>query len=198
MAKHDYMPRKNAEKVVWAGNFKTKIAGVATDLGISDPDVAAITDAANAIISSTNAIEAAITSKEAAVNAATLAIQNAEALIRTQVKRLKTAPAYTESIGEDLGVVGAENTLDPNTSQPEITLKKDVAGWRIDFNLKGFFDSVNVYRQLPTDTAMHFLATDTSTPYIDTTAVPLATHYRCVYVINDVEVGMPSNDVITY
>ncbi len=196
MAKRDYIKTKNAEKSTWSGTFKTKIATQGATLGMTAGEITAAQTQAQDIINSVVAIDAAITTKEAAVNAATTKITAAEKLIRATVKRIKTHPAYTPSIGEDLGIVGDENSTDPATSQSELTGKKDPSGWRIDFNLKGFFDGVNIYKSKGTGLPYVFLALDTSNPYIDTVDIGVGASYYAFYVLNNIEVGQKSNLVV--
>ena len=109
---------------------------------------------------------------------------------------MKAAPGYTEAIGMALGIVGEDSTVDEANAQPELGLRKDPTGWRIDFNLHGHFDGVNIYKKLSTAADFTFLARDTSNPYIDTAAVDNGTRYHAYYVLADEEVGLVSNDVV--
>lgn len=195
MAKQDYLPRKNAEKAVWAANLKTKIGAQGATIGLSAGDITAVQTASTDIVDATNAIKAALTTKEAAVNAAMAKIDHAEKVIRSLVKRAKTHTAYTPAIGEDLGFEGPENTINADEAKPLINLSKVNDGYRIDFNLKGYFDGVKIYRQIPGGEFL-YLATDTSNPYIDTEAVAIGTRYRAVYLLHDAEVGQVSDEVV--
>lgn len=198
MAKRDYIKKKNAEKAIWSGTYKTRIGTHGAALGLTAGEITASQTDAQNIVDGVAQIDAAITAKESAVNAGTAKISLGEQNIRTTVKRIKTHPAYTEAIGQDIGVVGDEHTIDVPNSQPEITGKKDPSGWRLDFNLKGFFDGVNIYRQVAGEADFSFLALDTSSPYIDTdgTAIKPGTSYYCYYVLSEREVGLKSNVVV--
>lgn len=195
MAKQDYIPKQNAGKSTWASNLKTKIAISGSSIGLSSGDITAVQGASQDIIDANNAIVAAITTKEAAVSAAQTKMRNAEKLIRTHIKRAKTHSAYTQDIGENLGIEGPEHTVDIDNARPELTLSHDPAGMRIDFNLHGDFDGVHIYRQAPGAEFM-YLATDTSSPYIDTEMVATGTRYRARFILGDTEVGQLSGEVV--
>ena len=93
-------------------------------------------------------------------------------------------------------MVGDENSIDPVTSSPELKGRKDPAGWRLDFNLKDFFEGVNIYRQMEGEAGFTKKAFDNSNPYLDTDTVKPGTRYFAVYVLNDKEVGVKSNEVV--
>jgi len=194
MAKHhDYVPAQNAKKSPWATTLKGAIATDGATVGLSPADITEVQAAADDIVDGVNEIDAATAVKESAVDAATVKINSAVKTIRKQMKRAKTHPAYTNAIGQNLGIVGDEQVIDVATSQPELKLSKDPSGTRIDFDLKGYFDAVHVYRKTDTDADFVYLATDTSSPYIDTTpGLKGAVNYRSVYVLNDKEVGLVS------
>lgn len=196
MSKYDYVPTRNGDKSPWATNLKDKIAIHGATIGLAAGDITAVQDAADDIVEGVNEIAAAIATKEAAVNAANTKISLAEKTIRSQVKRAKTHPSYTPAIGQVLGVIGNEVSIDIASAQPVLKLVKDPAGWRITFYLHGFFDGVNIYKMFDSGEEYKFLARDTSSPYIDTGMVKPGTRYRAFFIINDVEVGLASNEVL--
>ena len=111
-------------------------------------------------------------------------------------KKIKANDAYTDAIGDDLGIIGEEISIDPATAKPILTPSKVPQGWRLGFNLHGFFDGVNIYRKLPAQPAFIKLAYDSSSPYIDTDAIQNGTQYYAYYVIKDVETGQQSDITI--
>jgi hypothetical protein len=69
----------------------------------------------------------------------------------------------------------------------------------VAFN-KGKADGVNIYCQREGDTGFVFLARDTASPYVDNRPLlqagkPEVRKYRAIYVVNDAETGIPSDDV---
>ncbi|MBL0309949.1 MAG: hypothetical protein IPP77_09805 [Bacteroidetes bacterium] len=198
MAKRkDYVPSKNGDKTAWATNLKNKIPIDGPTIGLDGAEVSSIQTAAQDVVDGVNEIEAAITAKEAAVDAATTKINNGLKVIRPIVKRGKTHAAYTNSIGQNIGIVGDEHTVDVPNSKPILKVSKVPTGYQIDFDLKGYFDGINIYKMSPPDNpAFSFLARDTASPYIDTAEVTNNTRYHAFYIINDAEVGLVSDDVI--
>lgn len=197
MAKKDYVPRQNGDKTAWATNLKNKIPTDGPTIGLDGTEVSNVQTAAQDIVDGVNEIEAAITTKEAAINAATTKINNGLKVIRPIIKRGKTHAAYTNTIGQNLGIVGDEQIIDVANSKPILTVSKVPTGYQIAFDLKGYFDGVNIYRmRVPDDATFSFLARDTSSPYIDTDPITNGTRYKAFYVINDVEVGLVSDEVV--
>lgn len=196
MSKHDYIPRRNGNRHSWANNMKTKIPTQGVTIGLTALEITEVTDGCDDITEAVNELAIAKSTFDNATNAANVKLNKGIFLIRKNVKRGKTSSAYTTAIGEDLGIIGDEISIDPATSQPELKNSKDPAGPRIDFNLRGFFDGVNIYRQKQDETAYHFIAYDTSNPYIDTDpTVKAGTKYYAFYVIAETEVGLKSNIV---
>jgi hypothetical protein len=116
-------------------------------------------------------------------------------VIRQHAKRIKTHASYTTGIGENLGIIGDEQTIDVNTSQPGLNIFKIPVGYQVDFNLLDFFDGINLYRKRPADANFSLKAFDDSSPYIDTDAQVNGTQYYAFYVLNGVEVGVVSATV---
>lgn len=197
MAKKDYVPLKDAQKIPWATNLKDKIATIGPTLGLSPGDVTDVQSACDVIIANINGIEAA---RQVFEHAATdKREQNLAQVrtIRTVVKRAKASATYTNGLGQELGIIGDEQTIDIANSKPKLTIRKEGGAYRIDFNLMGFFDGVNIYRNHPPDDpASSYLATDTGTPYIDNTPVNNGTVYYAYYVLNGMQVGQQS-DLVT-
>ena len=192
-AKKGFIPRADGDKKTWATNLKATIGGVAPTVGLVAADVTSITGSCTDIVTQ---IDTAMQAQQAAKQATEIKkakVKIAESNIRTYVKRIKANAGYTEAIGKLLGIVGEDHTVDENNSKPELKLHKDPHGWRIDFNLQGHFDGVNIYKKLSTAAAFTFIARDTSSPYIDNAAVDNGTEYYAFYVIGDDEVGLQSD-----
>ncbi len=196
MSKRDYIKKKNSEKAIWATTYKARIATDGATLGLTAGEITTEQTRAQNIVDGVGEIDAAVTAKESAVGTATTKISDAEKAIRTTVARMKTHPAYSDDLGQDLGIVGNEQTVDIHTAQPELKSSKDPSGWRIDFNLKGYFDGINIYKSKGAGLPFVFLALDTSSPYIDTAEIAIGVCYHALYVLNEKEVGLKSNVVM--
>ena len=113
------------------------------------------------------------------------------------VARIKTAPGYTESIGQALQIIGAEHPIDPTTLKPVLDVELDAGqvciGW-----LKQGMDSLELW--VDRGTGFVFLAIDTIPNYTDTAAMPPAGQsalwkYKGIYIQADQRVGQWSDVV---
>ena len=114
--------------------------------------------------------------------------------ISQMVTRLKNYPTYTEAIGRDLGIIGAEEAVDTDTMKPVLKL----------LSLAGNVGSVVgeghgrcVYIETDKGAGWQFLAVDAVPHYIDTTPITAQAvwKYRAIYLIADEKVGQMSDVV---
>jgi hypothetical protein len=117
--------------------------------------------------------------------------------IGAQVQTIKKHSAYNTTYGELLGIIGTENSFDPDTFQTTLTSKVFSDHIRLDF-VKSKTEGVNIYTRLKGTATWTFLARDTHTPYNDSRAlavagVPETREYYARGVIDDVEIGVPSD-----
>ena len=109
------------------------------------------------------------------------------------VQRIKASLNYTQAIGNDLGIIGSEQIIDPATLKP--TLKLIFEGGVVEVQWKkGASDSVRIESDKD-GTGFRFLAVDTVPHYTDTTPItaPATWKYRAMYIINDLLVGQWSD-----
>lgn len=186
-----YMPRSEAELVVWFVNWAAKLQVHGTSLGATAGEKAqALVDAVNvALLVNTltlyktflnewvefkNSMLYApvgtalpvvpIPTAPPAMDVASLAA----ILKRTAAlnERLRVSPQYTIAIGQDLNIIGPE--LPPLTQPGNVkAIAQAAAHVRINFN-KGGFSGVVIYSKRGAETAFTFLSVDTATPYFDT------------------------------
>ncbi len=114
---------------------------------------------------------------------------------RDLVRRVKAAPAYTESVGEALGIIGPESEMpDPSTVTPGISLR--TTGGQVEVVWKkGMMEAIEIQKDPGTGT-WQFLAVDTRPNYTDTTPfpTPAATwKYRAIYTKDSQRTGQWSN-----
>jgi hypothetical protein len=192
MAKKDYVPSREPEQIPWSTNLKAKIAIHGATVGLSAGDITAVQGNCDTVKDSLETFEQAKRDFQEASNTKDADKNPAIRSIREFAQRIKKNAAYTTAIGEDLGIIGDEQTVDVANSQPELKYSKVPSGHEFKFNLKGFFAGVNIYKKLPSAASFTFLARDTSSPYIDTTTVENGTQYYAYFVLGDTEVGQRS------
>ncbi len=113
------------------------------------------------------------------------------------VVRIKAHPGYTEAIGQDLDIIGAEQTLDTTNAKPVIELEL-AAGHPNVLWPKGGFDAVEIW--VDRGSGSVFLTIDTIPDYLDTAPLPAPGQsavwkYKAIYRLNDVQVGQWSDVV---
>ncbi len=109
------------------------------------------------------------------------------------VARVKNHRNYTDAIGQDLGVIGAEQVIDTAAWKPllasQIQAGHPVVQWK-----KGGADALEVW--VDRGDGFIFLAIDTHPPYPDTAPLPAAGavwKYKAIYRLHDEQVGQWSD-----
>ncbi|MFI5218371.1 MAG: hypothetical protein ACHQNT_02700 [Bacteroidia bacterium] len=195
MAKEDYVPKREADQIPWSATLKTKIATHGATVGLSAGDITTVQGNCDTVKGSIETFNTATQVYQAAANTKNTAKNPAIKSIREFAQRIKKHASYDTTIGEELGIIGDEQTIDVPNSQPELKHAKVPSGHEFKFNLKAFFDGVNIYKKAPGAATFAFLARDTQSPYIDTAAVENGTEYYALYVLGDTEVGQRSSVV---
>jgi hypothetical protein len=120
--------------------------------------------------------------------------------IRNMVGRIKRHSAYNQSMGEDMGIVGDEQTIDIPNLKPVLKSRLDAERPLIIWN-KGAADRINIYVDRKDGAGFVFLATDSYPDYLDTFTLPAGQNsavwdYKARYLIGDEPVGLFS-DIIS-
>lgn len=217
MAKADFIPRDDEGKAALFERFRDTIPTYATTLGLSAGDVSAQaedatwfryalnytliirdraqqwTDYKNTLLNGTGPADYPpyTTAPSTEPPAVTLGVLTR---FRELARRIKAAPAYTEGIGEALGIVGPDSAgPDLSTITPQISLRTIGGQVEVIWNKQGM-EAVEI--QKDEGSGWHFLATDTRPNFIDTTAFPSPAamwKYRAIYTQDSQRVGQWSN-----
>jgi hypothetical protein len=197
MAKQDYVPRPDPDFLTWYQNFKTELAGVAASVGLLPADVTAVDNDFTLIDGKIATLTAAKAAQQAAAADKAASRALVEGRLRAVVRRVKSHPAYTTALGEQLGVVGPEDTTDLNTARPTLKATSVLAGAvTIGFN-KSISSGIKIWSKRGAEPAFTFLATDTTSPYVDNranlAAGPELRQYQAQYLDGDDPVGLVSD-----
>jgi hypothetical protein len=217
----DYLKKSDLEFVSQLNNFATKLPDYATVLGLTIPD----TDAVQADSDLLGAVVLAVDNSKtysqgwtsfknlarfggeevlppypAPVNEAGLPANVApgiELRFRELVRRIKANAAYTQGMGEDLGIVVDAST--PIVGTPELKLSEDGGNIVVSFK-KGAAEGIKLYSKRGSETVFSFLAVDTRSPYVDnrpnlTLGEPEKRHYYAYFIVDDEQVGTQSATV---
>lgn len=227
MKRQAYYPTSAAEQVVWLENFRNKLPGYATTLGLSSAESDAGVADARAVIHilgswlpavrawGKSCTDAAATAQAGdGSSAIALPVFTAPALpsgvvlgstgalnrVFALVQSLKGAAGYTEAIGTDLGIIGAQQTApDLATLQPAITAAISGATVEIGWGWGGnsaYLDLCEI--QVDRGSGWALLTYDSTPGYTDTAphpATPTKWKYRAIYRVSDAQVGLWSAEV---
>lgn len=117
-----------------------------------------------------------------------------------QATRIKNHKNYTPAIGQDLGIVGAEQTVDPSAWKPVLGIKTQAGRPTVAWT-KGGADALEIWVDRGDGPGFAFLAIDLKPDYPDSFPLPAPGtsalwKYRAIYRLGDDQVGQWS-DVIS-
>jgi hypothetical protein len=224
MAKQFYLPKSDEGKMTWLNNLAVKLPNHAATLGISTETVTSVQNDANMfsyminlVNSFKNGMSERVGYKDIIKNAPegtsigpvpvfnntpppTVVPAGIFIRVRRLVQNIKSNNNYNESIGGDLGIIGAETdeaTLDMKpTLKIKMTAGKPEIIWK-----KGTADSLDIYVDRGDGKSFIYLANDSAPNYTDNATLPDGMNmnewkYKAIYRIKDEQVGQFS-DVIS-
>jgi len=214
MATNYYLPRGEDKKVTWLNTFSENLPVHAATVGVTGAEVTATTDDAAMFAYQVKVSGIFVSEKESRVSYKNLlaygkigtvvgGIAPVPVLpvppnavpagifprVTLLVARIKKHPNYNESIGKDLGIIGAEQ--DDNTDKMQPALKVVLKGGKPEIMWKKA-EADALYIEVDRDRqGWKFLAVDTEPDYTDTAAItaPAMWKYRAIYLISDEKVG---------
>ena len=223
MAKNYYLPRADEEKGVWLSNFAAKLPKYTSKYSITPEEMMDMQQSAayfNALMDYKNqyyAFQSAITEHKNAVrdglkNGNTLEMLTPPNVglpmpvapgifvrCTALVNRIKANVHYTQADGNDLGIEGAETTLDTTAAKPLIKIRLVDGGHPEIIWTKQGMDALEIHKQ-ENDGEWQFLELDMQPNYIDRVALPpigksAVWKYRAIYRQKDKRIGQWSDVV---
>jgi len=226
MPNTDYLPKTDNDLLVWFNSFQLKFVTYGPTLGFTAADVTGISDDYKMLAYIVQAAELIRNESQARTSyknvvrdgplgtvqptppsvptltpPATIVAPGIIPRLRALIQRLKTHPAYTDSIGSDLGVIATAAAASTTPAKPSATATAEPgSSVRIDWT-KGSFDGVLVESQRGDEMVWASLGTDLQSPYNDTRAAlhpgtPEVRRYRLRYLKGDNPVG-DNSDIMT-
>lgn len=218
MRRNRWFPVRIGDQITFLGNFSTKLPGYAATLGLAAGTVtAAQADCAWLMYVLGSWVPAVRTFAEAATDAAAEAqtgdgttlmslptftapaggtAVNTGALDRIfdLVQTIKDSAGYTETIGSDLGIIGAEKGApDFTTFGPVLKVTRAPAGVTVGWDWQGKSEFLHMIElQVDRGNGYVLLAFDTTPGYVDTEPIPANPtkwKYRGIYRVGDQRVG---------
>ena len=223
MAKQFYLPLTEEAKVTWLNNLASKLPNHSATLGISTETVTSVQkDAAmfSYMINLVNSFKAGLSErvsyKDIIKNApegtavgpvpvfnhiAPPTVVPAGIFIRVRrlVKNIKSNPNYNDSIGNDLGIIGAETDEAILEMKPVLKVKLSAGKPEIIWK-KGNADSIDLYVDRGDGKSYVYLANDSAPNYTDTAILSNGAKvsewkYKGIYRIKDEQVGQFSDEI---
>lgn len=224
MAKQDYLPNRDNDKAVWLANFVEKLKLHDVLLGISAATITQLETDRDVFASALVVVESFRTAYEGIViyknrlrdskeplgvppSAPTIPpippdIQgNIFGRIRILVQTIKLNPNYTETIGDELGIIGeASEPIDPSTLKPVLKTQIYTDGHPLIIWHKGQSDGIAIKVDRGNGAGYEPLATDSHPNYLDTHPLPpfgqsVIWKYTAIYLQGDAHIGLWSEPV---
>ena len=199
MAKQYFIPKQQAPYVQWHDTLKGGVT--ATTPGATAADAAMLTTDNATLHAKLTAATLADNASKAAHADLNTAIAASKTNARLLAQRIKKSTAYTDVIGKQLNIIGAEDTTDMTQEQPTLFATVKAGGVvEIDFN-KMDAEGVHIYGMRDGETGFSYLASETHAAYVDNRPLlvagkPETRQYKAVFFIGKSEIGLPSAVVI--
>jgi hypothetical protein len=195
----DYIPSREADKVVWLLNIESKIDTFLVPLGITAAEATAIKARCSDIRTQISAYEAARTAANQAKEAKDFAIKTDEGVLRNAIQSWKLKATFTDAVAAALGLTAPQSRMNNDEYKTQLTTQTFPGRVTINFTKKGV-DGVNVYARLKGQSDFIKLAFDSHSPYEDNrplsvAGVPETREYMAMGVIKDEEIGQQSDIV---
>ena len=226
MAKKYYIPTSDTGKLIWIKNFNSKLSGYAALFGITAAELASLNADTLILIYILDILEIFKTElhertaykdllRDGPLGKVIGAIPTLPTLpvaptpvqagifprITTLVRRIKSNTNYTETIGKDLGIIGADMEQLTIDQKPTLTVAQEGGKVLIKYK-KGENLGIQLFSRRANETEFTFLSVVTKTSYKDPrpNLVPgqaEARQYQAWFIQEDEIIGQVSDIVST-
>ena len=192
--KKDYIPTGKSDFSIWTLKFSKKVTKNVGKHGITDKMDADLKKLANDLVNGYTREDELIEAKRKQVKLSQINRAAAIDESRLIAQVIKNDPTYTNAVGVDFDIIGAEVIFDPKTFKPILTLRHVSNGVEVSFE-KSETDGINLYRRVEGEEVWRYMARDTHSPYIDTKKMDdhASYEYMAWAVIKDKEIGLESD-----
>jgi hypothetical protein len=199
MAKQYFIPKQQTPYVQWHDTLKGGVS--VTTPGATAADATMLTADNATLHAKLTAATLADNASKAAHADLNTAIAASKTNARLLAQRIKKSTAYTDVIGKQLNIIGAEDSTDMTQEQPTLYANVKAGGVvEIDFN-KMDAEGVHIYGMRDGETVFSYLASETHAAYVDNRPLlaagkPETRQYKAVFFIGKSEIGLTSAVVI--
>jgi hypothetical protein len=117
----DYLPKDEPSLVIWLGNYQAKLATYGATLGQAPSEVTALSTACSSLSTAINNVEVKKAALKNAVETKNADKDSNLALVRKANNKMKTRDAYTDAIGEDMGIRVSSQDVDREAAKPKFS-----------------------------------------------------------------------------
>lgn len=195
-----YIPRSDAELIQWLTNYQSQLHQCASMLGLTEAQVKEAQMRAEALRASIAFDEQKRREWQAALAHTAQLKQSTLPWIQRHIEHLRHTEVWSKEYAKrflaEPKLLSKPKSME--TIKPSIRARCEGNKVRV-FWTRGFLDGINVYVRKEGELKWRKLDRDTRPPYEDTTPAEHngeVREYRVVGVINDEEVGQPS-DIVT-
>lgn len=193
----DFIPKPEAEKVIWYENLSDKAGTKGTALGLNATQVTNLQKTCKDIQDAIKANNEAQTAAKSAKKAKDTAIADGEKELRVLIRIIKSNADFNDAVAQDFMIAGDEEAFNPGTFKPAIKAKIMPGKVVIEF-VKHKLNGINIYERLKGETTWTKLAYDSFSPYEDNRPLavdntPEHREYMAIGVIHDEEVTLQSD-----
>ena len=197
----DIIPQSYPNLDTWLDNLKAELQTRGTRLGLTGEALTKFVARLDAVSVPVKKWVAAQKAVDDTSGQLATALEAHLPEIRREIKHMKTSAAYTDGDGEAMRIVGSGNgEFDPEGYRPTLTAEAFSGYVRIKGS-KGGVKSMNIYTRLKGQPGWKVaIARRSKFPWDDDSAlaqpgVPETREYRAIGVLDDKEIGQPSDIV---
>jgi hypothetical protein len=193
---HPFVPINDGETVRWGNNLDIKITTLGPTLGMLPPALTDLKDDLQVVIEALNRAIVKKREQQEAITFKNLVRGRELKRITKTLIALKLHPAYTENIGNELGIIGVTTVLNRLTLTTSIRLAIFPGLVEVHFKKKRQA-GVSIFSKLLGDENWTLVDNTTVTPYKDTrplkvAGVPEVRQYMARFWDGDQHYGMES------
>jgi len=193
----NYFPTSGQDQRAWIVQFLAQLNNYSTTLGVSAAEVTELTNTGGAATGAIDNFVAKSNDFDSALASRVQSVEEFSATLRPIVRRMKSSAAYTPTIGEALGIVAADQPIDPAQIKPSVVATVNMGFVRLRVRRYGA-DNVAVFCRCAGETEWRLLGRATRAVFDDTVplrtpGVPEIREYIVQGYIGDTQVGMPSD-----
>jgi hypothetical protein len=198
-----FFPSSDPELMLWSNNYKTNIANHAGVLQLSPQEVAEEQQCCDEMIAAIQEVVALKASLKAAIKKRKQVIATKGGKLKMRINQHKTNDNYTKSLGRSLNIITPKRKLDLENYKAQITV--GISGGLIQVKfVKKLAHGINLYYRAKKENEWQLVSRVTKSPFthavtLKTAGQPETFEYRATGVVNDKEIGTPSDiAVIVY